>query len=336
MPAYFDTGFTVRKPAWHGLATVLDDYPRDIEQAREDAGLTWEPELVPTYQRVVTEELNTDSDVWFMEEHTKFVEVPDSRLIRRNDNNTVIGHGLSTRYTPITNQEMFSVLETLVDQGLKIETAGSIKNGAVVWALAYLDQPYTLPGDNSESFPYLAVVNSHDGKSSMRAMATQVRIVCWNTVQAAFMDSERSGLYYQFRHKGGVQERIDEARQAISGVKQDRDNWIALANQLLGIRVTDQSYDAFIREFLPEPPPGTTTDRVMDNISAARGQFNVFYNGEQNETTRNTALGLVNTAVEYLDHARGYRNTDTLLGRTILKPEAMKAKAVKIAKAVCV
>ena len=38
----------------------------------------------------------------------------------------------------------------------------------------------------------------------------------------------------------------------------------------------------------------------------------------------------MNTAVEYLDHARGYRNTDTYLGRTILKPEPMKAKAIKL------
>ena len=49
-----------------------------------------------------------------------------------------------------------------------------------------------------------------------------------------------------------------------------------------------------------------------------------------------SALALVNTAVEYLDHARGYRNSDTYLGRTILKPEPLKAKAVKIAEAVCV
>lgn len=333
MPHYFDTGFTVRKPAWHGLATVLDDYPRTIADARRDAGLNWEPKMVPTYQkRESLVGVNFDGSI---STETEFVEVPNARLMERDDTHEVIGHGISDRYTPISNAEMFGVLEVLVQEGLKIETAGSIRGGAQVWALAYLDQPYTLPGDNSESFPYLAVVNSHDGKSSMRAMATQVRIVCWNTVQAAFMDSQRSGLYYDFRHKGGVQERIDEAKQAIAGVTKDRDDWIELASHLLGMRVDSSSYDAFVREFLPEPPPGTTTDRVMENIAKARGQFAAFYHGEQNETTHGTALGLVNTAVEYLDHARGYRNTDTYLGRTILKPEAMKAKAVKIATAVC-
>ena len=334
MPAYFDTGFVVRKPAWHGLATVLDDYPRSIQQARQDAGLTWEPELVPVYQKQ-TDIVGVDFNGELVTNDT-FVEVPNARLMQRDDTHEVIGHGMSDRYTPITNAEMFSVLEVLVEQGLKIETAGSIKGGAQVWALAYLDQPYTLPGDDSQSFPYLAVVNSHDGKSSMRAMATQVRIVCWNTVQAAFMDSQNSGLYYDFRHKGGVQERIDEAKQAIAGVTKDRDEWVALANQLLGIRVSDQSYYAFIAEFLPEPPPGIASDRVRQNVAHARAVFRGFYEGEQNYANYGTALGLVNTAVEYLDHARGYRNSDTYLGRTILKPEPLKAKAVKIAQAVCV
>jgi hypothetical protein len=47
MPAYFDTGFSVRQPMWHGLGTVLDDYPTDWPDARRIAGLQWEPELRP-------------------------------------------------------------------------------------------------------------------------------------------------------------------------------------------------------------------------------------------------------------------------------------------------
>jgi phage/plasmid-like protein (TIGR03299 family) len=334
MPAYFDTGFVVRQPAWHGLATVLDDYPRSISQARIDAGLTWEPELVPVYQKS-SQLVAMSSDGTPMYRDT-FVEVPNARMMQRNDTHDVIGYGMSDRYTPISNAEMFRVLEVLTQQGLKIETAGSVKGGSIVWALAYLDQPYTLPGDDSESFPYLAVVNSHDGKSSMRAMATQVRIVCMNTVQAAFMDSKRSGLFYDFRHKGGVQDRIDEAKQAIAGVGKDRDAWIAMANRLLGMRVSVDSYQAFVAEFLPEPPPGIASDRVRENVAQARRTFAVLYQGEQNAAVHGTALALVNTAVEYLDHARGYRNSDTYLGRTILKPEPLKAKAVQIAQAVCV
>ena len=43
----------------------------------------------------------------------------------------------------------------------------------------------------------------------------------------------------------------------------------------------------------------------MENIAKARGQFAARYHGEQNETTlHGTALGLVNPAIEHLDHAQ--------------------------------
>ncbi len=44
--------------------------------------------------------------------------------------------------------------------------------------------------------------------------------------------------------------------------------------------------------------------------------------------------GLVQAAGEYLDHARGFRNSDTHLGRTLLRPEPLKVKAVKLVRQV--
>lgn len=328
MPAYFDTGFSVRKPAWHGLGVVLDDFPHTIEDARCHAGLDWEPELVPTYHKV-TRPQGVDM-FGNIVEADEYEEVPNARLVQRSDNQEVIGHGLSDRYVPITNSQMFEVLESLIDQGLKIETAGSNKRGAHVWALAYLDQPYVMPGDDSVTFPYLAIVNSHDGKAAMRAMPTQVRIVCWNTYQAAMAQSERTKMFYDFRHKGTVSERIEEAKKAIKGMRADTEKWFAIAHRFQNIRITDVHVDMFVQEFLPTPPTGTFTDRVFDNIQRDRSTFRTLLKGPQNESNAGTALSLVNTAVEYLDHARGYRNTDTYLGRTILKPEPMKAKAIKL------
>ena len=37
MPAYFEQGFSVREPMWHGLGTILDEYP-GREQAMRAAG----------------------------------------------------------------------------------------------------------------------------------------------------------------------------------------------------------------------------------------------------------------------------------------------------------
>ena len=57
MPAYFETGFSVRQPMWHGQGTVLDDYPTDWADARAKAGLLWEPTEAPSWVRVPSQEL---------------------------------------------------------------------------------------------------------------------------------------------------------------------------------------------------------------------------------------------------------------------------------------
>ena len=49
MPAYFDTGFSVREPMWHGEGLVLDEYPTDWNDARIKSGLTWEPALTRAF-----------------------------------------------------------------------------------------------------------------------------------------------------------------------------------------------------------------------------------------------------------------------------------------------
>jgi hypothetical protein len=57
MPDYFDTGFTVRQPAWHGQGLVLDEHPTNWADARVSAGLTWEPEAAPSWVRKPTGDL---------------------------------------------------------------------------------------------------------------------------------------------------------------------------------------------------------------------------------------------------------------------------------------
>lgn len=329
----FDTGFTVREPAWHGLGNVLADAPANITEAREAAGLTWEPRKVPAYQKV-KELVGVTVDGEIVERDT-FVEVPNAALVERDDTGAVIGHGISSDYGLILNQTMFEVAEALTEQGAKWDTGGSLKGGATVWGLLKLDEPFTLPGDNSHSYPYVSVVNYHDGSGSMKAQTGSVRIVCQNTENLASLESKRTQLCYVFRHTAKVQERIDEAKAVISGARLEASGWMELAAELLGYRVDYAVYDKFLSEFIPDPVGMIVSDRVMANIEEARARFTRTYLSETNEAHRGTGLALVNTAIEYLDHVRIYRNKDTYINRTLLRPEPMKGKAVQIVRAVC-
>lgn len=341
MPAYFDTGFSVRQPMWHGEGLVLDDYPTDWDDARVKAGLLWEPTAVPTFQKLIVpaDDLQqTDVVVAELVAPKRFEimrPLVDHKLIVRDDSLDVLGV-VGDGFELVQHGEMGDVIEAILGEGAKFETAGSCKNGAQVWALAYLDEPYTVAGDNTETFPFLALLNSHDGSGACKLVRTQVRVVCWNTYRAAELEGQRTGMQFTFRHTASVHDRIDEAKQALAGVRDDAKEWDALATELFGMKVDSKQFEMFVQEFIPEPPAEIVSPRVRSNIDAARTMFRSMYlDGVTNDAHRGTALGVVDCSVEYLDHVRGYRNADTYMGRTLLRPEPLKAKALKLVREVC-
>jgi hypothetical protein len=72
---------------------------------------------------------------------------------------------------------------------------------------------------------------------------------------------------------------------------------------------------------------------VANNIQEARDAvWQCLYSKTINEEIRGTGYALVQAAGEYLDHLRGWKNRETYLGRTMLKPEPLKARAVKLVR----
>jgi phage/plasmid-like protein (TIGR03299 family) len=351
MAAYFDTGFSVREPMWHcGYENTIDDYPRDWADAREKAGLLWEPVARPAYKFVgmpaeVIEADEARKAQWLSQFTVEgvvtsdlgvFIPLKDHKLIERDDNEHVLGV-VGDKFELVLHSEMGEIVEAILGvENVKFETAGSVRDGAQVWVLVYLDEPYTIVGDNTQTLPFLALLNAHDGSGSCKLVATQVRIVCWNTYRAAELEGDRHGRQFTFRHTAGIHDRIEEAKLALAGVREEAQDWKELAAELFGLPVDDDAYKAFVADFIPEPPAEIVSEKVRENIDRARKQFKALYlDSPTGEAHRGTALGLVDASVEYLDHIRGYRSSDTYLGRTLLRVEPLKAKAVKLAREHC-
>lgn len=361
MPAYFDTGFSVRQPMWHGEGLVLDDYPIDWADARVKAGLEWEPKAIPLYEldptlatcalcgvplnfpheddcagRVTGRDLVDPSAVGSTEIAGAIREIETHKRIVRDDTFETLGV-VGAGYELVPHGEMGEILQSVLGlEHVKFETAGSCRNGAQVWALAYLDEPYVVAGDQTETLPFLSLLNSHDGTGACKLIATQVRVVCWNTYRAAEMSGERTGRQFVFSHTSGVHDRIEEAKQALAGVKDDAKAWDALATDLFGMKADDAALEDFLAAFIPEPIGEVKSKRVQSNIDRARKVFRTIYlDSPTVEGHRGTALGLVDTAVEYLDHVRATKNRDSLMTRTLFRPEPLKARAVELVRQVC-
>lgn len=359
MPAYFESGFTVRKPSWHRQETVLDDYPTDWNDARAKAGLLWEPTLRPVYEMVgdplcqmckanigdphdlpCATLLEEGSLVTPEDAAAKFAQIPGKQRVARDDTMMTLGI-TSTDWSPVYHRTMGEVVEAILGEGAKYETTIVINGGRQVAALCYLDEPQAVANDDSHTLPFLAVLNDHTGNGAFKVLYTSVRVVCWNTYRMAEMEGERSGRQFVFRHTGDVMGRIEDAKAALSGLRQETADFIEFSNDLYQLKLTDEkeALADFMYEFpglaSPREHGKPTSDRVEENVDRARKVFkSLYFDSATTVGHRGTALGIVDAAVEYLDHVRGYRSQDTYLGRTLLKSEPLKAKAVMLARKV--
>lgn len=321
MAHYFEAGFSVRKPMWHGLGTVADHYPADWTEAREWAGLSWEPQVLATLKATLPNGIEID--------------LPDYRLIVRDDTFAPLGV-TSDEFEPVKNARMGDIVEAVLGAGFKFETAGSLRGGKAVWALAYLDEPFTVAGDDSQTFPYLAILNAHDGSGACKAIFTDVRVVCWNTYSAALARGTAASTF-TFRHTAGVNDRITEAKAALAGARREASAWQATASDLFNLKLVneDEALNHFLAEWEPTayktPAKGETeiSERSRENTDRGRRVFkSLYFDSPTNAAHRGTVLGLVDTATEYVDHVQGRE-----AGRfaRFLTGDPRKAQAVKLA-----
>lgn len=320
MGHFFDSGFVVREPAWHGLANVVPDFITDFDEARRAAGMTWDVVEQPVYIR----------DEW------GFRILEDSKALLRDDTDAVLSVQSST-YETFTIRQMGPLVEALVgEDGVQYETMVSLKGGRKIAFTMRLRDPIEIPGDpKGLTLPRGVLQNSFDGSGALRWQAVMTRVVCDNTARMADVQAKKSGTEFVFRHTKNIHDYVDQAKAAVKGLKDSRQDYLDWANDLLGIRVTPEEEAEFIRIFFPEPAGQVVSDRVRANIWEARQEFrNILQSATMTDDVAGTGYGLVQASIEYLDHVRGARSKETTFSRSYLNREPLKVKAEKIVRAV--
>lgn len=337
MPAYFDTGFMVREPAWHGLGVVLDDYPgreeamrlagHDFTVVERDVGLLAPAEAI---------EAGFEGPMASQIEGWKALVKEVAPELRHEDpTNGQVLHVAKSSYGVVQNETAWDIVDALVGEGAKYETGITMKDGAVLSVLAWLPEPSVVPGDDSETLPWVNVSWSHDGSSAITARATSIRTVCWNTQSASEAQGKKLGTDYTFRHTKKVMDRIEDAKLALQGVRDSHEVYMELARELADTPVTADQRELFVTNFIPMPPEALISDRVRGNVDEARREVRSLFKGESiPEAHEYTAYGLHLAGVEYLDHLRGARSPETKFGRSLLRDEPAKAKLGKLIREV--
>lgn len=152
---------------WHGLGVKV---PADLtpEQMLEAAGLNWEVRKYPTF--AILDDNDPDS----------VIETKQSALIRSKDKKLL--DVVSDDWNPVQNAEAFDFFNEFVMAGdMEMHTAGSLKDGQIVWGLAKVKESFELfKGDQIDS--YLLFSNFHKYGFSTDVRFTPIRVVCNNTL----------------------------------------------------------------------------------------------------------------------------------------------------------
>jgi len=347
MPAEFTQGFFVREAAWHKLGTVLDYYP-GREEAMKLAGHDWDVvELDDVRIGIPNHVLASAGEAVVDGGNGKLRKATGWKGHFRSDNLTLL-HISKESFERIPNAIAYDLAEAVLegDDNFQYETGITLKDGALCAITLRLKEPIQIPGDDTELLPFLAISWAHDGSGALKGRSGTVRQVCANTVAASEAEGKRLGTDFSIRHTKRWRDRVEDAKRAIKGVRLEAAETERLGNELAEIYLSEESITEFIERFTTPPAVAVqalTSERVKTNIATAKRELRNILNGPTTpEAHRNTAWGVWNASVEYLDWIRGTRGKDqrtkseSYVQRTLLSPNAAKAQALTLIRDVAV
>ena len=189
MVANVETMFYTREKPWHGLGTMVAEAPNSKDALRL-AGLNWKVLQEPVYT-----------------ENKELIQGYKANV--RDTDRKVLGV-VTDRYKVIQNEEAFAFTDTLLGEGVRYETAGSMQEGRRVWMLARLPREFIICGERIS--PYMVFSNTHDGSGAVKTALTPIRVVCNNTLNLALRTAKRS---WSMIHTGDISGKIEEAKNTL-------------------------------------------------------------------------------------------------------------------------
>lgn len=290
MPAAVENFASFREPAWHGLGTVFDHEVTSASEMLKLAKLdNWNVRLedVPLPDNYTSTKSN-------------FLVVRDHPENNNPDVLAVVGE----RYQTLQNEDLFSFGNYLLD-GARWETAGSLKNGRVVFGSLALERETVLDpnGVADKINTYLLVNTSHDGSVAVQASITPVRVVCANTLNIALKGTKQS---FKMRHTSTLDGRIAQAREALGLAKTYMDEFDKMAKELIEKEITKTTFAKIVEKAYPMPDKDTKG--AMTKWENKIELLEEIFVSDTNSMINNTAWGAYNTLTERLDWYRSARN----------------------------
>ena len=281
MAALVESMMYVREVPWHGLGTKVNEAPTSKE-AIKLAGLDWNVNPTVIYD-------------------ANGKEISGYKANMRDSDQSILGI-VSDRYQIVQNSEAFEFTDSLLDEGVVYETAGSLRDGKQIWLLARMPST-TILGDDVD--PYLCFTNTFDGSGAITVCMTPVRVVCNNTLNLALETTKRS---WSTRHIGDLAGKLHQAKETLGLAQEYMKKLDEDADRLASTKLSDAEIESIVSFIFPIDYI-KDTKRKIENTNKMRNDFMTCYMMPDIAQYRNTAYGLVNAASDMAGHMAPSRVT---------------------------
>lgn len=272
---------------WHGLGVnVTDDIT--VDGMLVAAGLDWEVQPWPVFAQNPNDPSQTK-------------RVARYAMVRDKDHKVMTVSG--ERWNPVQNRDILGFMRDYVEAGgAKLETAGALRDGTVIWGLAKINRDFEVTrGDRVNG--YLLITGSHVVGTSTTIRTTSVRVVCANTMALA----ERQGAtIYRQNHLSVFDDKL--AKKHVAEAVEEFGALEARAKLLKALNLSP--VDAVNKVFAPimvadwEPDFPTLKVEDFTSISKPCAQlYNSYMSAPGNDV--GTAWGALNGFTHWADHVAG-------------------------------
>jgi phage/plasmid-like protein (TIGR03299 family) len=291
---------SLREPAWHGLGTVFQEEvstKKMLELAHLDK---WNVRLEDVE---IPAGMESDKGYSFVVRDNPFIK-------EQKDVLGVVGE----RYVPLQNEDLFDFGDLMLDGGGRWETAGSIKNGRVVFGSLALERETILDpsGVSDKVNTYLLINTSHDGSVAIQASITPVRVVCANTLNLALGQRGRNGSVkqsFKIRHTATASGKVQQAREALGLANAYMDKFDEMAKAMIETEISKAKFDEIIE--LAYPKPETDSKGSLKKWETKVDTIQQIYQSATTNMIAGTSWGAFNALTERLDWHRAGRNGNT-------------------------
>ncbi len=292
---------------WHGLGKQV---PSDLtpEQMLQAAGLDWKVYTAPVYAEVAG----------------KRIDLPKQVLVRDRDHKVL--DVISDDWIPMQNSDAFEFFDEFIAAGdMEMETAGSLKDGNIVWALARIKNSFELFNGKDVVNGYLHFTNPHQYGRSIDVRFTPIRVVCNNTLTLSLNTKTENFVKVSHRREFLV----DEVKQALGIASDKLAKYKEMAQFLSTKRFTGEKIEEYFARVFPV---ATSKADSRKEISKAHRIVRECVDTQPGaELGEGTWWQAFNAVTYYTDHLAGRSQDTRLQSAWYGSNKNLKAKALELA-----